>query len=362
MATSQQKRRGHTPAEFSFATAIGAGILFLMLAYWRSSTFGGAPNNVDTILLIMGLLFLVISTILWVMFLSPWKNFDDWSTPLYTGHDEHHSDDHAAPSEYSTAHEADPHHPVIEVHDAAEVHQAVNPSPSVSAPAASLTEVAITAVESGSAQAAPVAPVVDDHAHVPHMASPSTPDALLQPSTAAIFAALSPDHEPHTHAEPVVPTQPEAQGVAVAEVAESAAAMFEAAVAPSTDVVKDRIGAAVEAAEAAHNADAVGNREVDEVDVVQHRLPMSAEASADDLKLIEGIGPKIAEALNKAGILTFAQVAAMAPAELEHIVRSAGVRMIGKGETWPQQAQLAAEGKFEELKALQDQLSGGRLK
>jgi predicted flap endonuclease-1-like 5' DNA nuclease len=329
-----------------------------MLAYWRSSTFGGAPNNVDTILLIMGLLFLVISTILWMMFLSPWQNFDDWSTPLYTGHNEHHGDDHAAPSEYSTAHDIDPHHPVVAVNDAAEVHHAVNPNPSVSALAASLTEVAPAAVGSGSVQAAPVA-VVEDHVNTSHSASPSAPDALLQPSTAAIHAALASDQKPHVHAEPEVPTPPVAQSVVVAEVAEKAAATFEAAVAPSADVVKASIGAAVEAAEAAPADDAADENASD---VQQHRLPMSVEARPDDLRLIEGIGPKIAEALNKAGILTFAQVAAMAPAELEHIVRSAGVRMIGKGETWPQQAQLAAEGKFEELKAFQDQLSGGRQK
>ena len=31
-------------------------------------------------------------------------------------------------------------------------------------------------------------------------------------------------------------------------------------------------------------------------------------------------------------------------------------------ETWPQQAQLAADGKWDELKALQDELDGGKAK
>jgi predicted flap endonuclease-1-like 5' DNA nuclease len=81
----------------------------------------------------------------------------------------------------------------------------------------------------------------------------------------------------------------------------------------------------------------------------------------DDLTLIEGIGPKIAAALVSAGVTTFARVAEMAPADLEAIVRGAGVRMVGKGESWPVQARLAADGKLAELKALQDKLKGGQL-
>jgi large subunit ribosomal protein L17 len=86
----------------------------------------------------------------------------------------------------------------------------------------------------------------------------------------------------------------------------------------------------------------------------------AADVHRDDLKKIEGIGPKIAEALNNAGVLTFAQLARLQPAEIEKIVRDAGVRMIGHGETWPVQADLAAAGKWGELKALQAQFEGGR--
>lgn len=82
----------------------------------------------------------------------------------------------------------------------------------------------------------------------------------------------------------------------------------------------------------------------------------------DDLKKIEGIGPKIAGILNAAGIATFAQLASTDVATLEKIVREdAGIR-IAHPETWPEQAQLAADGRFDELEALQDALSGGRRK
>lgn len=95
--------------------------------------------------------------------------------------------------------------------------------------------------------------------------------------------------------------------------------------------------------------------------VAQGKVAQTTTSSEkDNLQLLEGIGPKIAEALNNAGVMTFAQLAAMEPPCLEKIVRDAGVRMVGHGETWPQQARLAADGKFDELKALQEQLSSGR--
>lgn len=91
----------------------------------------------------------------------------------------------------------------------------------------------------------------------------------------------------------------------------------------------------------------------------------SADASAapatDDLKVIEGIGPKIAEVLNAAGIHTFAQLAAT-PAEKvkEMLDASEGNFNAADPGTWAQQAQLAADGKMDELTALQDKLKAGK--
>ncbi|MCS6938413.1 MAG: DUF4332 domain-containing protein [Roseiflexaceae bacterium] len=79
----------------------------------------------------------------------------------------------------------------------------------------------------------------------------------------------------------------------------------------------------------------------------------------DDLERIEGIGPKIARALNAAGITTFAQLAALEPARISEILRESKIRLAFT-ETWPEQARLAAEGKWDELKALQAQLTAGR--
>ena len=81
-------------------------------------------------------------------------------------------------------------------------------------------------------------------------------------------------------------------------------------------------------------------------------------AKADDLKKIEGIGPKIAETLTAAGIATFADLAKADPKNISEII--AGVRGNHVPDTWPQQAQLAADGKWDELKTLQDKLDGGK--
>ena len=82
-----------------------------------------------------------------------------------------------------------------------------------------------------------------------------------------------------------------------------------------------------------------------------------ATGKADDLKKIEGIGPKISETLVVAGIVTFTDLAKAKPAKISEII--AGVRGNHVTDTWPKQAKLAADGKWDELKALQDKLDGG---
>ncbi len=81
----------------------------------------------------------------------------------------------------------------------------------------------------------------------------------------------------------------------------------------------------------------------------------------DDLVVIEGIGPKIASVLQAAGITTFAQLAAADVQRLEEILGAADVNLrLAPPDTWPEQAALAAAGKWDEFKQLTDQLKGGR--
>ena len=80
-------------------------------------------------------------------------------------------------------------------------------------------------------------------------------------------------------------------------------------------------------------------------------------AAVDDLEIVEGIGPKTAEALAAAGITTFAQLAESNADALREIISGISSK---DPETWPQQAAMARDGKMEELKAWQDELNGGK--
>ena len=81
---------------------------------------------------------------------------------------------------------------------------------------------------------------------------------------------------------------------------------------------------------------------------------------SDDLTIIEGIGPRIAELLNEHGIFTFAQLADTEVSDLETVLRSGGSRFqTANPETWPRQARLAANRDWTRLDALKAQLLGG---
>lgn len=81
----------------------------------------------------------------------------------------------------------------------------------------------------------------------------------------------------------------------------------------------------------------------------------------NDLGVIEGIGPKIEKLLNRGGIRTWEELAAAPVSRLEGILNAAGhdYQMHVPG-TWPEQARLLAEGRWEEFKELTDRLTGGR--
>ncbi len=83
------------------------------------------------------------------------------------------------------------------------------------------------------------------------------------------------------------------------------------------------------------------------------------KAAADDLKKIEGIGPKIAEVLGEAGVTTYAGLAKMDRDAIKAILDTVSTLKSKEPKTWPQQAALAADDKWDELKVLQDELMGG---
>ncbi len=97
---------------------------------------------------------------------------------------------------------------------------------------------------------------------------------------------------------------------------------------------------------------------VAEVEEAAEPTEEKAPDEPDDLKKIEGIGPKIASVLGEAGITTFAQLATMSVDEIKATLE--GKVRIAIVETWAEQATLAADGKWDELETLQDELQGGR--
>lgn len=89
--------------------------------------------------------------------------------------------------------------------------------------------------------------------------------------------------------------------------------------------------------------------------------PEPAPVEPDDLKKIEGVGPKIEELLNNAGILTYAQLADAESDQLKQILADAGSRyQMADPTSWPAQAKFAATADWDGLTELQDKLSSGR--
>ena len=95
--------------------------------------------------------------------------------------------------------------------------------------------------------------------------------------------------------------------------------------------------------------------------VKQVEAPVASASAKDDLKKIEGIGPKIEEHFNTAGIYTFAQLAATDVERLKEILHAAGPRYaIHNPGTWPHQSAMCAAGQWDELKVWQDAHIGGK--
>ncbi|MBK8054110.1 MAG: hypothetical protein IPK35_12780 [Saprospiraceae bacterium] len=83
----------------------------------------------------------------------------------------------------------------------------------------------------------------------------------------------------------------------------------------------------------------------------------------DDLKAVEGIGPKIESLLHNAGIKTWKALSETPVSRIQEILTAAGPRFaLADPGTWPNQSGLAADGKWDELQALQDALNAGKPK
>ncbi len=81
----------------------------------------------------------------------------------------------------------------------------------------------------------------------------------------------------------------------------------------------------------------------------------------DDLRKIEGIGPKIQELLNNAGINSFKELSESSRDKIKALLNEAGPQFrMHEPESWPHQAKLAAKEEWKELEEYQDFLVSGR--
>jgi predicted flap endonuclease-1-like 5' DNA nuclease len=102
-----------------------------------------------------------------------------------------------------------------------------------------------------------------------------------------------------------------------------------------------------------------------DVSLTTKRAPFSNNVSNitenDDLKKIEGIGPKIEELLNKNDIYSFSNLKEINEEVLKSILEKAGPQYrMHDPKSWPEQAKMASNGDWGTLTEYQDFLLGGR--
>ena len=80
----------------------------------------------------------------------------------------------------------------------------------------------------------------------------------------------------------------------------------------------------------------------------------------NDLRVIEGIGPKIQHLFHNNNIKTWKSLANCSVEKCQYILDKAGeAYRIHSPKTWPKQARMAYEGKWQELRQWQDKLDAG---
>ncbi len=91
-------------------------------------------------------------------------------------------------------------------------------------------------------------------------------------------------------------------------------------------------------------------------------LKAKERAMQDDFSHLDGVGPKISATLRSAGVKTFAKLAAKEVDDIKEILvaKNPSLLRLSDPTTWPEQAGMAAEGRWETLKALQEGLKERR--
>jgi large subunit ribosomal protein L21 len=89
-------------------------------------------------------------------------------------------------------------------------------------------------------------------------------------------------------------------------------------------------------------------------------IAVAQKAGKDDIEIIEGIGPKIAQVLATNGITTFAALATAKADDITAMLKASGGRFsLANPASWAEQAALLRDGKMAEFQKLCDELVGG---
>jgi len=119
---------------------------------------------------------------------------------------------------------------------------------------------------------------------------------------------------------------------------------------------KELAGLRTQLSEAPKAAEIQADADVFHADVLPHFSPENIKP--DDLKEVIGIGPKIAKLLMNRGITTWKSLSETAPNYLEAILHEDGGERfrIHNPASWPHQARLLHEGRWDEFRELRDRL------
>ena len=97
-------------------------------------------------------------------------------------------------------------------------------------------------------------------------------------------------------------------------------------------------------------------------DAAAAKAAMGKAIKEDDLKVVEGIGPKIAGMFHDGGITTWKALSETAVARCQEILDGGGDRYkVHDPASWPMQAKMCYEGKWAELAKWQDEHDHGKL-
>lgn len=119
---------------------------------------------------------------------------------------------------------------------------------------------------------------------------------------------------------------------------------------------------AAEEAFLAAEYDDMEENEEDEAEAAPTQEMLPTFGMPEDLKEIEGIGPKIEGILKEAGIKDWHDLAKTSLDELKSVLAAHNGRFrYNDPSTWAQQAKLLSEGKFEDLRLLRQKLVGGKM-